>query len=92
MSNSENTPEKQPPTTVQDDPTAAPATDDVGADPTSAPNEAQGSETSEGREASTTPPDAEHPGKATKPPGGGDRDEDAIRRGEDRLDQAAGGH
>jgi len=29
---------------------------------------------------------------ATTPPGSGDRDEDAIRKGEDNLDRASGGH
>ena len=30
--------------------------------------------------------------EATTPPGGGERDEDAIRKGEDGLEQAGGGH
>ncbi len=30
--------------------------------------------------------------EATTPPGQGDRDEDAIRRSEEKLDQAGGGH
>jgi hypothetical protein len=31
-------------------------------------------------------------GEAATPSGGGDRDEDAIREGRDKLDQAGGGH
>lgn len=38
----------------------------------------------------TRPPDETH--EASKPPGSGDRDEGAIERAEDRLDQAGGGH
>jgi hypothetical protein len=30
--------------------------------------------------------------EATTPPGQGDRDEEAIRKGEENLDRAAGGH
>ena len=32
------------------------------------------------------------PGSLTHPPGSGDRDEDAIAKGEEKLDQAGGGH
>ena len=39
----------------------------------------------------TAPPGGETH-EATTPPGGGERDEDAIREGEDKLDQAGGGH
>lgn len=31
-------------------------------------------------------------GKTTRPPGSSDRDEAAIKAGEDRLEQAGGGH
>ena len=30
--------------------------------------------------------------EATTPPGQGERDEEAVRKGEDQLDQAGGGH
>ena len=30
--------------------------------------------------------------EASQPPGSGDRDEDAIKKGEENLDRAAGGH
>ncbi len=30
--------------------------------------------------------------EASQPPGSGDRDEDAIKKGEESLDRAAGGH
>jgi hypothetical protein len=30
--------------------------------------------------------------EATTPPGNGEADEEAVERGEDRLDQAGGGH
>ena len=39
----------------------------------------------EGRDL-TSPPEETH--EATAPPGGGDKDEEAIESGEDRLDQA----
>ena len=38
----------------------------------------------------TSPPDPTH--EATTPPGQGDRDEEAIKKAEDKLDQAGGGH
>lgn len=41
-------------------------------------------------EATTSP--SEDPQDATTPPGSGDRDEDAVERGEEKLDQAGGGH
>ncbi len=41
---------------------------------------------------STTSPPGGKTHEATTPPGQGDRDEDAVRKGEDRLEQAAGGH
>ena len=45
----------------------------------------------EGHERDTTsPPDPTH--EATTPPGQGDRDEDAIKKAEEKLDQAGGGH
>lgn len=41
-------------------------------------------------EGGTTPPE---PTKdATTPPGNGERDEDAVRQGEEKLDQAGAGH
>jgi hypothetical protein len=39
----------------------------------------------------TAPPDGKTH-EATTPPGQGDRDEDAIRKGEENLDRAGGGH
>ena len=30
--------------------------------------------------------------EASQPPGSGDRDEDAIKKGEENLDRAGGGH
>ncbi len=48
-------------------------------------------EDNEGNEHGTTsPPDPTH--EATTPPGQGDRDEDAIKKAEEKLDQAGGGH
>ena len=38
----------------------------------------------------TSPPEETH--EATTPPGSGDKDEEAVERGEDQLDQAGGGH
>ena len=38
----------------------------------------------------TSPPDPTH--EATTPPGNGDRDEAAIEKGEDQIEQAGGGH
>ena len=38
----------------------------------------------------TSPPDPIH--EATTPPGQGDRDEDAIEKAEEKLEQAGGGH
>jgi hypothetical protein len=31
-------------------------------------------------------------GETATPPGGGDRDEESIRQGREKLDQAGGGH
>ena len=39
-----------------------------------------------------TSPDAPHPGEATSPPSNPETDEQAVEEGQDRLDQAAGGH
>ena len=44
-----------------------------------------------GRGAGTSPP-PEAQNQATTPPGNADRDEAAIERAEEKLDQAAGGH
>ena len=38
----------------------------------------------------TSPEDPTH--EATTPPGNGEADEEAVERGEDKLDQAGGGH
>jgi len=38
----------------------------------------------------TTPQDPTH--EATTPPGNGEADEEAVEKGEDKLDQAGGGH
>ena len=39
-----------------------------------------------------TSPDADRTSDASSPPGGGERDEEAIKRSEEGLDQAGGGH
>ena len=41
-------------------------------------------------EGGTTPPEPTH--DATTPPGNGEAEDDAVRRAEDKLDQAGGGH
>ena len=38
----------------------------------------------------TSPDDPTH--EATTPPGNGEADEEAVEKGEDKLDQAGGGH
>lgn len=43
-----------------------------------------------GRDATRPPEGKTH--EASTPPGRGDLDQDALRRGEDRLEQAGGGH
>jgi hypothetical protein len=43
-------------------------------------------------EKDTTAPPGGKTHEATTPPGSGERDEDAIRKGEDGLDKAGGGH
>jgi|tagenome__1003787_1003787.scaffolds.fasta_scaffold17699699_1 hypothetical protein len=40
----------------------------------------------------TSPPDAAHPGEATRPPGNPDADQQAVQESEEKLDQAGGGH
>ncbi len=40
---------------------------------------------------STSPPEGET-GEATSPPSNPDVDQDAVERGQEKLDQAAGGH
>ncbi len=45
----------------------------------------------EAGQSSTSPPGGKTH-EATTPPGQGDRDEDAIRTSEEKLDQAGGGH
>jgi len=39
-----------------------------------------------------TSPDADHPGEATSPPANPETDEQAVDEGQEKLDQAAGGH
>ena len=53
--------------------------------------ERQSGEAIEQQRDSTGPPDGKTH-EATTPPGQGDRDEDAVTRGEDNLEQAGGGH
>lgn len=56
-------------------------------------DEQQSPETEPGDEAkSSTSPPGGKTHEATTPPGQGDRDEDATRNSEDKLDQAGGGH
>lgn len=43
-------------------------------------------------EGSTSPPDAAHPGEATSPPSNPPLDERALEEGQEKLDQAGGGH
>jgi hypothetical protein len=49
-----------------------------------------GMEADETTRETTTPPDPTH--EATTPPGNPEPDEQAVREGEDKLDQAGGGH
>ena len=53
--------------------------------PTEAPDQ-------QGDDRSSTSPDAPHPGEATQPPANPETDERAVEEGEDKLDQAGGGH
>jgi hypothetical protein len=46
----------------------------------------------QGDDTGITSPDAAHPGEATKPPSNPETDEQAVEEGQDRLDQAGGGH
>ena len=46
----------------------------------------------EGDDKGITSPDAAHPGEATSPPGNPEVDQEALEEGQDRLDQAGGGH
>ena len=46
----------------------------------------------QGGNKSTTSPDAPHPGEATSPPANPDTDEQAVEEGQEKLDQAGGGH
>ena len=39
-----------------------------------------------------TSPDADHPAEATSPPSNPDVDQDAVDEGQEKLDQAGGGH
>lgn len=49
------------------------------------------SEAGDDAQSSTSPPGGKTH-EATTPPGQGERDEDAAQTGEDKLDQAGGGH
>ena len=49
-------------------------------------------EPGEGEKKDITAPPGGKTHEATTPPGQGERDEDAIREGEEKLDQAGGGH
>jgi hypothetical protein len=51
----------------------------------------QDGETEGRRPSSTSPPDG-RTDKATKPPGQGDLDKEAVEKGWEALDRAAGGH
>jgi len=46
----------------------------------------------EGSEQGITSPDADHPGEATSPPANPETDEQAVDEGQEKLDQAGGGH
>jgi hypothetical protein len=39
-----------------------------------------------------TSPDADHPGEATSPPSNQEVDQEAVDEGQEKLDQAGGGH
>ena len=54
-------------------------------------NEETDEERKDSPASSTSPPDGKTH-EATTPPGQGDRDDDATREAEDKLDQAGGGH
>ncbi len=54
-------------------------------------NEQQGQEHEEQQRDTTSPP-AEGPHEATSPPGSGDKDDEAVEKGQEGLDQAGGGH
>ena len=46
----------------------------------------------QGSDKSSTSPDAAHPGEATSPPANPEVDEHAVEEGQEKLDQAGGGH
>jgi len=50
------------------------------------------SEEREETEKDLTAPPSGNTHKATQPPGSGERDEEAIKKGEENLDRASGGH
>jgi hypothetical protein len=50
-----------------------------------------GNESSGGGDVSGEGDRPDHPSEGTSPPGNPETDEDAVREGEDRLDQAGGG-
>ena len=46
----------------------------------------------QGDDRSSTSPDAANPGEATSPPSNPEVDEQAVEEGQEKLDQAGGGH
>ena len=46
----------------------------------------------QGSEKGITSPDADNPGEATSPPGNPEVDQAAVDEGQEKLDQAGGGH
>ena len=44
----------------------------------------------EQRDSITSPPEGDN--QSTTPPGSGERDQEAVEKGEEKLDQAGGGH
>ncbi len=46
----------------------------------------------QGEDRGITSPDADSPSEATSPPSNPERDEQAVEEGQERLDQAGGGH
>ena len=46
----------------------------------------------QGGDKGITSPDAANPGEATSPPSNPETDEQAVEEGQEKLDQAGGGH
>jgi hypothetical protein len=46
----------------------------------------------QGTDRSSTSPDAANPGEATSPPANPEVDEQVVEEGQEKLDQAGGGH